>query len=228
MKLNLSNNNKNESQNVQTAQVINPINTVVAPAIEDADAVEIKDEPKAEKKPVTLKRKITTKKSDTKVAAQYAIQEYTTKKGKTAYLLFGFDSKESAEKIAEKCSKTISASWRTGEDGSKRYCLSMGTRYGDVARTLCAALNAGDKKAVSGACAASRDIYDMAVAAGKAEREAKKAEREAKAKAEEKEEPAPDKPAKAGYTSEQVAAMLRDVLSGKELPKDVAVLMKAA
>jgi hypothetical protein len=192
----------------------------------------------APKKEVKLKRKVQLKKKqapkETKAdapaaLAKYRVDEYTTKKGGTAFLLFGFESKEAAEKVAAECSKTVSATWRYGEDGSKRFCLSMGTRYGDVAREMCAALNKGDRKAIDKACAKSHDVYAMAVAAGKAEREIRKQERMAAKEAETKEEAAKEEPAPAAktYTTEEVAAMLREVLSGKELPKDIEVLIAA-
>lgn len=259
MKLNLSSTTvKNETKNA--AKLVNNrviIATVPSPVreIEDAIAEEIVDvapaapapkaeTPKAEpkkdvklKRKVQLKKKTPAKKSAPKAAApkaetkaKYSVQEYQTKKGGTAYLLFGFDSMEHAEKVAAECSKTIGASWRY-VDNEKRFCLSMGTRYGEVARELCSALNKGDYKAAEKAAAKSHDVYAMAVAAGKAEREIKKQEREAKAKAEAAkaaeakadEEPAPEK----SYSKADVAAMLREVLAGKELPKEVAELMAA-
>ena len=210
MKLSI-NNKKNETKNVQTAQVINPATTTVAPAIEDADAVEIIDE-KPAPKPKAAKPAAAPK-------AKFSITTYATKRGGTAYLLFGFGYKEAAEKIAEKCSKTVSASWRRGENNEQLFCLSLGTRYGDVAKQLCDALNSGDEKAVKKACAASRDIYEMAVAAGKAEREAKKAEREA-AKAKE------EKPKT--YTAEEVAALMDAIANGGKVPANIRKHIKAA
>ena len=214
------------SDHFKDAEVVEPISeTPAAPA-------------PAPKQKVTIKRKVQLKKNqapkETKAdapaaLAKYSVQEYTTKKGGTAFLLFGFESMEHAEKVAAECSKTVSATWRYGEDGSKRFCLSMGTRYGDVARELCAALNKGDSKAIDKACAKSHDVYAMAVAAGKAEREIRKQERMAAKEAETKEEAAKEEPVPAAktYTTEEVAAMLREVLSGKELPKDIEVLMAA-
>lgn len=295
MKLNLSNNKKNESANAASKQQVNnnandavmhevdvigmitalkrdghvklsdhatPV-TLDANPVEDAVYEEIKDDapaapaPKAEtKKKVTIKRKVQLKlkqapkeeqqsggqapgskttgacprmTAPAAALAKYRVDEYTTKKGGTAFLLFGFESKEAAEKIAEECSKTVSASWRRNDKNEQMFCLSMGTRYGDVARELCAALNKGDRKAIDKACAKSHDVYAMAVAAGKAEREIRKQERMAAKEAETKEEAAKEEPAPTAktYTTEEVAAMLREVLSGKELPKDIEVLMAA-
>ena len=225
----------------------------------DAEVVEpVSEEPKADAKPVTLKRKAASEREQNgtrsssaereqarqkvkvtlrkKQAAEprYSITEYTTKKGGTAYLLFGFESKEAAEMLAEKCSKTISASWRTGENGEKRYCLSMGTRYGDVARTLCDALNNDDAKAIAKAAKDSCKVYDKAVADGKAAREQKKQER-AEAKAEKKSlspDPSPSSEGSAKtYTAEDVdkavADALKKVLAGGVLPENVKKLMAA-
>lgn len=255
MKLNLSNNKKNETKNVQTAQVNNNSNEPVMHEVDviglmtslkqngkaklsdhfkDAEVVEpVSEEPKADAKPVTLKRKVTLKKKQA-AEPRYSITEYTTKKGGTAYLLFGFESKEAAEMLAEKCSKTISASWRTGENGEKRYCLSMGTRYGDVARTLCDALNNDDTKAIAKAAKDSCKVYDKAVADGKAAREQKKQER-AEAKAEKKSlstDPSPSSEGSAKtYTAEDVdkavADALKKVLAGGVLPENVKKLMAA-
>ena len=233
------------SDHFKDAEVVEPIEEIKA------------EEPKAEpKKEVKLKRKVSLKaktdapkpepKAETKAAPKaapaYSIQEYTTKKGKTAYLLFGFDSKEAAEKIAEKCVHTVTASWRTGEDGEKRYCLSMGSRYGDFARVLCAGLNQGDKKIINGACAGSYNVYEQAVADGKAAREEKKAEQKAAKEAEKKAEAkaaatiakaakkaAPKAKAEPkSYSEADVAAMLCDIAEGKAIPAHIRKLMKVA
>jgi len=233
MKLNLSNNvKKNESVNVQNAHVNNQVIAAAAagPAV-DAEAVEIKDEPKAKAAPKKkgAAKKAAPKKSAPKTKDSYRIQEYTTKKGGTAYLLFGFQTKEAAEAVAEKCSKTVSASWRRNEKGEQLFCLSLGSRYGEVTKALCEALNKGDKKAIDKACAASRDIYELAVAAGKAEREAKKAERAAEKKAKGAESAKGAAKDSKNYSDKDVAKMLSDIMSGKGgIPEAVKKLMQAA
>lgn len=229
MRLSVATNN-NETKNVQTAQVNNPVTVApTTPAIEDAVAEEIVDEPKA--KPVTLKKKVTIKKktaapkptANSQQPTTYSVVLLPTKDGGQWPKLYGFESEEQAKAIADRMPKSVTASWDYGPNGegretkTKHWCLKAGKRYCGVAKQLCEALNSGDKKAIDKAIAASMGVYDIAKAEGQAEREAKK-----------KEEPAPAKPAaKAGYTSEQVAAMLRDVLAGKELPKDVAELIAA-
>ena len=211
MKLSIRNNKNNESANVQNAAQVN--NHVIAaavpvqePAVEDAVAVEVKDEP--ETKP------------------SYSVSEYTTKKGRTAYLLFGFESKEQAENIAAQCSKTISASWRSGEDGQKRYCLSLGTRYGDVAKAMCDALNNGDGMALATAMANSCKVYEQAVSAGRerrAELKAKMAEKKAGQEAKAEPEELPEK----SYTESQLREMFKRYASDESVP-ELEALMCAA
>lgn len=231
MRLNIGNNKKNESANA-AKQVNNPVTVAAAPVvaphpIEEAVAVEIKDTPKAAPKKKPAPKKSAAPKAAKDVAAKggYTIQEYTTKKGGTAYLLFGFESKEAAEAVAEKCSKTVSASWRRNEKGEQLFCLSLGTRYGEVAKAICDALNKGDQKAIDKACAASKDVYELAVAAGKAEREAKKQER-AEAKAEKA--AAKAGAAAKGYSDKDVAAMLSKIMAGGDIPEGVRKHMKMA
>lgn len=143
----------------------------------------------------------------------YTLTTYLTKKGGTASLLFGFPTQEAAQALADKCAKSISATWRYGDTGEKRYALSMGTRYGEVAKTLCDALNNGDKKAIDKACKESVAIYDKVVADGMAERAAKKAERAAQ-KAQ-----APDEKT---YTQSELAEWLRKLNSGTAKEKAAA------
>ena len=228
MKLTIKKNNGNESKNASKKQVNNP-----APAKTSKTKDEVKVVP-ASTVPASIPAEAIEIKTESKPKAAsakggYSIQTYTTKKGGTAYLLFGFDSKESAEKIAEKCSKTVSASWRRNDKNEQMFCLSFGTRYGDVAKNLCAALNKGDKKSIDKACAASKDVYALAVAAGKAEREAKKQER-AEAKAETAAAKAKDEPAPAakGYSDKDVAAMLNKIMAGGDIPESVRKHMKLA
>ena len=148
----------------------------------------------------------------------YTLTTYLTKKGGTASLLFGFPTQEAAQALADKCAKSISATWRYGDTGEKRYALSMGTRYGEVAKTLCDALNNGDKKAIDKACKDSVAIYDKVVADGMAERAAKKAEREAKKKG----QGAGSKAQEKTYTQSELAEWLRKLNSGTAKEKAAA------
>ena len=240
MRLNMDVNNQKESANVQPAA---PVNNPASVRIEDAEAVEVTEvddivpvpvvKPKADSAPEKPRRdksgKFVVNKTETEPAPKaeaeqptqgvYSVTTYQTKKGGTAALLFGFASKEAAEKMAEKMAKSISASWRYGQDGEKRHCISVGTRYVDVAKALCSALNSDDKAAVAKACKDSIAIYDGVVADGKAAREARKQERQSAKPAE---------TAANTYTDKDVADMLRKVMAGGDVPEDIKKLLKAA
>lgn len=244
MKLDLSNNKKNENKNVQpAAQVNNNANVMhevdvtglmtalktngrakLSEHFKDAEVVEPIEETKPEAKPapkVTIKKKVTLKKKAAPKAT-YSVEEYTTKKGKTAALLFGFATLEDAQALAGKMSKTVSATWRYDADRKeKRYALSLGARYVTLAHVLCGALNKGDKELIASTCKESVAIYDGAVAEGKAKSEERKAERAA-AKAEKK-------PAAKTYTESEVATLLKSVIAGEAKAMDeVKKLMKKA
>lgn len=158
-------------------------------------------------------------------SAVYSVTTYETKKGKTAALIFGFADETAAKAIAAKMpSSGCSSSWRYGDNGQKRYCLSVSPRYVEVAKTLCDALNAGDKKAIDKACKDSCAIYDKVVAEGMAAREAKKQEREAKKNA----NPNPNaNSSDKGYSAAEVAAMLKRIADGGAIPEEVAKMMAA-
>lgn len=227
MRLNLNANKTSESVNVQAAApVMNPVKAQ-EPAIEDAVVIEeiedtvparpvakpVTSEPKTEEKP---KPKRGTdgkfaKKEAPKAEGGYSVETYTTKRGGTAALIFGFSSQEDADKIAAKMAKSIGSSWRWDADRKeKRYAVSVGTRYVDVAKRLCDALNKGDKAAVDKACKDSVDIYNGVVEAGKAEREARKAERESKKSTTAKAEPANPRT----YTEAEVRDLMKRVIAG--------------
>lgn len=294
MKLNLSNNKKNETKNVQTAQVNNnagvemhqvdvmammtslkrdghvkltPVVLDTTP-VEDAVYEEIKEEPKVEtKKEVKLKRKVSLrKKSETRgkkekkpqtssvshqTSPAYSVVTFPAKRGGNSSKLYGFKSEDDARKMAERITKSATVAWDYGPNGEGRekkerhYYVWLGTRYEAIAAELCAALNAGNKTAVSTICGKAQDVYAMAVAAGKAEREIKRQEREAEkaasereqngtrsssaeheqARPEVKEEPAP---AAKTYTAEEVAAMLEAVANGGMVPENVRKHIKQA
>lgn len=232
MKLTI-NNNQNETKNVQNAQVINPT-TAADHSGEYVEFEEVKDEANPNKgagskgqganKGTARNNGITASRHNGKEkGAAYSVTTYTTKKGGTASLLFGFPTQEDAQAVADKCAKSINATWRYSDTGEKRYALSLGTRYGDTAKTLCDALNAGDKKAIDKACKDSCAIYDKVVAEGMAAREEKKQEREAKKKG----QGAGSKGQEKAYTAEDIAKMLKAVAQGKPVPKEIMKYMAA-
>lgn len=201
--------NNTETKNVQTAQVINS-----APAKKTGASRVKSEERRVKSVPVTSNR--------------FTLVTYPTKSGGTAYKIFGFSDKESAEAVAAKCSKTVGVRWAWGDNGEKRYCLCLGQRYGDVSKALCDALNGGNKTAIDKACAASRGVYDKAVADAKAEKEAKQA---ADAKPQtsnlnpQTSEPQTSEPF---YSAKDVAEMLQAILAGGDIPAEVEQYMKVA
>lgn len=228
----------------------------------DAEVVEpieeIKPEPKAApapKKEVKLKRKVTLKakaaapKAETAPkASAYSVVLLPTKDGGQWPKLYGFKSEEDAKAVADKLPKSVTASWDYGPNGEGRetktrhWCLKMGKRYCDTAKQLCAALNSGDKKAIAKAIADSQNVYELAVADGKAAREEKEAERKAAKEAERKagakaaatiakaaQKAAPKaKPETKSYSEADVAAMLSAIAEGKAIPAPIRKLMKVA
>ena len=146
----------------------------------------------------------------------YSVVLMNAKDGGEWPKLYGFKTEKDAEKMVGKMAKSIRNSWDYGENKQKRYYIKAGKKYCEVFQQLADALNKGDQAAVANACKASVAIYEGAVASGKAEREAKRAERE------------PAEPAPKCYTNEDVAAMLRKVMAGGDVPEDIKKLLKAA
>lgn len=155
---------------------------------------------------------------------------YTTKKGDTAPQIIGFGGEDDPRWKSHKDAghKYVSASYRRDLNGNKVYILLFGTRYMDVAKALAGAYNTNDVNAWHRAEDACMAIYEQAQRDGKARWEEKKAQW-AEKKAEKAAQKAADEQAKKCYTKEDVAAILSDVLDGKDVPEDIkALLAKAA
>lgn len=218
-------NNTNERVNNVANHAGPAIVAAAEPAIVDADFEEVKDKPVHKpklKRKVTLKRKSGNKEvtGDGKNTERYFVSTYQTKKGGTASLLFGFSSQEETVAMADRMAKSVGVTWRYSATGERRYCLALGTRYGRIAADLCDALNRGDRAAVSKAVAASHDVYALAVSDGKAERERKNAERKAQ-----REEA---RRAEKRYSQKDLAALLKKIMDGGDVPEEVKKLMEAA
>lgn len=151
---------------------------------------------------------------------------YTTKKGNTAPQIIGFGGEDDPRWQSHKDAghKYVSASWKKDLNGEKVYILMFGTRYMDVAKALAGAYNTNDREAWKRAEDACMAIYEQAQRDGKARWEAKKAEW-AKKSAERK---AKKEAEKKCYTKEDVAAMLNDLLAGKDIPEDIKRLLPKA
>lgn len=161
-------------------------------------------------------------------AARFSIVPYTNKQGETGYFLFGFTSQEEAKGLADRMAKSVREGFRY-ENHVRYGVVGFPPRYAQMAQQMCDALNAGDAAAVAKIAASTFDVYAAAVADGKAENDRKRAERkEAEAKAKAK-EVAKVKKSAGLYSKEDVAAMLADVLAGKDVPEEIkALLAKAA
>ena len=243
MKLSINNTNNTETQKA----VANPAAVAAGSKpmtaeqykeepIRDAEAEEITDEQPAPKRKVTIKRKkaepAKAAKESKPVAAEqptvkkFSIVPYTNKQGETGYFLFGFTSQEEAKGLADRMAKSVREGFRY-ENHVRYDVVGFPPRYAQMAQQMCDALNAGDAAAVAKIAASTFDVYATAVADGKAESDRKRAERkEAEAKAKAK-EVAKVKKSAGLYSKEDVAAMLADVLAGKDVPEDIKKLLAA-
>ena len=160
---------------------------------------------------------------------QVKFSTYTTKRGDTAPQIIGFSGEDDPRWKANKDAghKWVSASYRRDLNGNKVYILLFGVRYMDVAKALAGAYNTADADAWHRAEDACMAIYEQAQRDGKAKWEAKKAQW-AEKKAEKAAQKAADEQAKKCYTKEDVAAMLADVLAGKDVPEDIKRLLAKA
>lgn len=186
------------------------------------DAPKAEPETKTEKPKVTLKRKVTLKTK--KTTAMLTYETYTNKKGKTCARIKGFEEDDARYQSGPELhgSKT----WERDKKGNKTYMLVFGPVYVDAAKQLCEAWNSGDDKAISKAVENVNGTLD----AHRKEREAQRAEYKTKkaAKNSPTPEPLPEGEGSKRYTKEDVAAMLKKVLAGGELPKDIEAEMKKA
>ena len=150
---------------------------------------------------------------------------YKTKKGADAPMIVGFSGEDDPrwKKLFDAKPKWVSAGYRRDLEGNKAFHLLFGTKYMAVAKALAEAYNTDDRKAWEAAEQACADNYNGIVSGFKAEKEARKAERAAAREAAKPAEPAPK-----CYTNEDVAAMLRKVMAGGDVPEDIKKLLKAA
>lgn len=221
MKLNLSN-NKNETKNVQNAQVAN---TTIAPIkvaegsvpmspeaflaehgdIEDAEFEEVKsEEVKSEKSLPTV-----------------TFSTYKTKKGAEAPQIIGFSGEDDPryKAVKESGAKWVSAGWKKDLNGNKVYILLFGVRYMDVAKALCGAYNTPDTNAWHRAEDACMAIYEQAQRDGKARWEEKK--QQWAAARSEKLKVKSEELAAAESAEKQVAAMLEKLMKGEDVPESI-------
>ena len=160
----------------------------------------------------------------------YTVVLLPAKSGGVWPKMYGFRSEKDAQAMAEKMPSSVTARWDYGQNGegretkTKHWYLTGGKRYCGVMQELADALNKGDRVAVANVAAKACGVYAAVVADGK--QNEKKGEAKANTDGTDKTDK-PAAPAATGYSKEDVAAMLRDVLAGKDLPKEVAELMAA-
>lgn len=153
---------------------------------------------------------------------------YKTKRGDTAPQIIGFGGEDDPRWKTHKDAghKYVSASYRRDLNGNKVYILLFGVRYMDVAKALAGAYNTADVDAWRRAEDACMAIYEQAQRDGKARWEEKK-QQWAEKKAERQAAKTAEEQAKKCYTKEDVAAMLKNVLAGGDVPEDIKRLLAA-
>ena len=179
------------------------------------------DKPKQEK-PKQDKPKQEKPQAKSVAGSTYRVELLPTKDGKQWPKLYGFKDENGAKKLAGKMAKTVTYSWDRDEQGEKRFYLKGGKKYCETFQQLADALNAGDKDAVAKVCKATVAVYEGARSEGR-----KKSE--GRGKTEDIHQPsAISHQTSKGYSSEDVAAMLRKVLAGGDVPEDIKKLLQAA
>lgn len=166
------------------------------------------DAPKTEE-PKAEKPKIETPKAETK---KYVYETYVNKKGKTCARIKGLSSDEPAYTSAIELHASASCETKKGK---KSYYIIFGPRYKDAAREVCDALNAGKSFEVC------KSIVDKTTEERAAKRE------EWKRQAEERKAKGDGAAATTGYSAADVAAMLKRVMAGEDIPEDIKKEMAA-
>ena len=183
---------------------------------EEAPAEKPKLEDKAEKPKKSSKPKTET------LRPPLTYEPYTNQKGKACARIVGFTEDDPRYLAAEEVH--ASKSYRKDKKGNKVFYLSFGPVYAAAAERLCAAWNGSDDKEN----AAARDAVNAALDNHRKEKKerhegfVKKIEERKARKAEKKQEAKPK-----AYTAEEVAAMLKAVLAGKDIPEEIEKLMAA-
>lgn len=192
----------------------------------DAPAVAEEPKPVAEPtaKTVTLKPTMSEQPEAPEIGAKRKLryETYENKKGKTCARIVGFTEDAMLERgNAERIH--ASSTYERDKKGGKQYMLIFGPRYAAAAKEVCKALNEGKTLAD---CQA---IIDAATEERVQKREEWKAKRAAYL-ANRENESAEVKPAEtkvAGYSSEDVAAMLKKIMAGGAIPEEIKRAMAA-
>jgi len=193
-------------ETVEEVSTITPQRPVVIPM----------EKPKAEKKSAKPKKQDKPKeKAEIKQMGTLKYETYTNKKGKVCARIVGLNEDDAAYRQA--ADLHASGTYERTNKGDKVYVLIFGPRYADAAKEVCEALNAG--KTMQD-CQA---IIDTTTEERQQKREEWKSRREEyKAQARATDEP---KATALGYSPEDVAKILKDVMNGGKLPRDIETAM---
>lgn len=169
-----------------------------------------------------------TKTEKTTAKANLVYQTYKNKKGKVCAKIMGFKEDDAAYKSGMELHG--SASYETVK-GERVYALYFGPRYADAAKQVCEILNSGKSVAEAKAIIdstteervkareewkAKRTEYVAAKDAAKSDTAVQKTA--AKSKTEKSE----------AYSAADVAAMLKSIMAGADIPEEIKKVMKAA
>lgn len=193
--------------NIETVEEVSAITpqkpTASTPT--DKSKAEKSVKPKKQDKPKTKAEPTQT------YAGALKYEAYTNKKGKVCARIVGLNEDDEAYQRAAELH--ASATYERTKKGDKVYLLIFGPRYADAAKNVCDLLNMGKP------LADCRAIIDNATEERAKQREEWKSRREErKAQAE---TAAETKTVKSGYSAEAVAKILKDVMNGGKLPKDI-------
>lgn len=170
-----------------------------------------------------------TKTEKTTAKGNLVYQTYKNKKGKVCAKIMGFKEDDAAYKSGMELHG--SASYETVK-GERVYALYFGPRYADAAKQVCEVLNSGKSVAEAKAIIdstteervkareewkAKRTEYVAAKDAAKSDTAVQKTA--AKSKTEKSE---------SAYTASEVAAMLKSIMAGADIPEEIKKVMKAA
>lgn len=169
-----------------------------------------------------------TKTEKTTAKANLVYQTYKNKKGKVCAKIMGFKEDDAAYKSGMELHG--SASYETVK-GERVYALYFGPRYADAAKQVCEVLNSG--KSVAEAKAIIDSTTEERIKA-REEWKAKRTEYVA-AKDAAKSDTAVQKTAAksktektTAYSAADVAAMLKSIMAGADIPEEIKKVMKAA
>ncbi len=171
------------------------------------------EQPKTEQ-PKTEQPKAEPKRPNNQSPKRLTFSTYENRKGKTCAKITGFKEDDAA--VKEAITLHASAGYEKQKDGSKVWQLIFGPRYADAAKEVCKVLNAGKSLAEA-----------QAIIEGRTEERAKQRE-EWKAKREEYKE-GKNEQVKNGnaYSADDVAAMLKKIMAGGDIPEEIRKKMSA-